>query len=212
MFSVKSIFSFFLLSAAINCIAAPMTFKDSTMAMVEGNNDFNRLELSYAITGKESIGLRFFNIHDKQHKVDGGGVFYLNRLKRINTINSQTNLWLYLELGNVDNRRSKNRQTYLSPTFQLDYETKRIYSSLSHQILRGPHENFDRTQVKGGFSFYETSYEETQPWFILEVMNMNSLNNNTTFIPTLRLINKTLFLEAGVSTKGDPKLHLMYTF
>ena len=147
MFSVKSIFLFFLLSAAINCIAAPMTFKDSTMVMVEGNNDFKRLELSYAITGKESIGLRFFNIQDKQRKVDGGGVFYLNRLKRINTINSQTNLWLYLELGNVDNLRSKNRQAYLSPTFQLDYETKRIYSSLSHQILRGSHENLSLIHI-----------------------------------------------------------------
>ena len=212
MFSLKPIFSLFLLLATINCIAAPMTFKDSTMTMVEGTNDFKRFELSHAITGKESIGLRFFNIRDKQLKVDGSGLFYLNRLKRINTINSQTNLWFYLELGKIDNRGSINRQAYLSPTFQLDFETKRIYSSLSHQILRGPHKNFDRTQIKSGFSFYETSYEETQPWFVLEVMNMNSLNNNTSLIPTLRLVNKTLFFEAGISTKGDPKLHLMYTF
>ena len=41
---------------------------------------------------------------------------------------------------------------------------------------------------------------------------MNSLKNNTALIPTLRLVNKTLFFEAGISTKGDPKLHLMYTF
>ena len=212
MISHKPIFSFLLLLFSINCIAAPMTFKDSTMAMVEGTNDFKRYELSHAITGKESIGLRFFNIQDKQLKVDGSGLFYLNRLKRINTINSQANLWFYLELGKLDNHKLKNRQTYLSPTFQLDFETKRIYSSLSHQILRGPHKNFDRTQIKSGFSFYEASYEETQPWFILEFMNMNSLNNNTALIPTLRLVNKTLFFEAGISTKGDPKLHLMYTF
>jgi hypothetical protein len=31
-------------------------------------------------------------------------------------------------------------------------------------------------------------------------------------IPTIRLINKALYFEAGVSTEGDPKLHLMYTF
>ena len=212
MFSLKPFFSFFLLFASINCFAAPMTFKGSTMTMVEGTNDFKRFELSHVITGNESIGLRFFNIQDKQRKVNGGGIFYLNRLKRINRINSQTNLWFYLELGNIDNRMSKNRQAYLSPTFQLDYETKRFYSSLSHQILRGPHENFDRTQIKSGFSFYDTSYEETQPWFILEVMNMHSLEHNPAFIPPLRFVNKTLFFEAGISTKGDPKLHLMYTF
>ena len=97
MFSLKPFFSLFLLLATINCIAAPMTFKNSTMTMVEGTNDFKRFELSHAITGKESIGFRFFNIQDKQLKVDGSGLFYLNRLKRINTINSQTNLWFYLE-------------------------------------------------------------------------------------------------------------------
>ena len=203
-----------LLFYAVNSAAAPMTFKGSTVLMGEGSKNFKRLELSYAITGKESIGLRSFNAKGKQDKVKGNSLFYLNRIKRINKINSQTNLWLYLELGKIDLNTSmqNNAHNYLSPTIQFDFETKRIYNSVSHQILRAVHENFDRTEIKSGFSFYETSYDETQPWFILEITNTNSLSEHVSVIPTFRLINKSLFFEAGISTKGDPKLHLMYTF
>jgi hypothetical protein len=213
MFFSKPVFSLLLL-ASINCLAAPMTFKGSTVVMGEGAKDFKRFELSHAVTGKESFGLRSFTAKGKQKKVRGNSFFYLNRLKRINQINSQTNLWLYLELGKMDLKRSAqtNSHTYLSPTIQFDYETKRIYNSVSHQILRGEHENFDRTQIKSGFSFYQTSYDETQPWFILEIINTNSLSKNISVVPTLRLINKSLFFEAGMSMEGDPKLHLMYTF
>jgi len=213
MLLVKSIIPG-LLFAAINAFGAPMTFKDSTVLMIEGAKDFKRIESSYAVSGKESIGLRLFNAKGQRRKVDGGGLFYLNRIKRVNKTNSQANIWLYLELGqfNLDKRNVEKNHIYLSPSIQFDYETKRLYTSLSHQVLRGAHENFDRTQFKSGFSFYEASYEKTQPWFILEVMNMNSLSNKVAVIPTLRLINKALFFEAGISTKGEPKLHIMYTF
>ena len=114
MFFSKPVFSLLLL-ASINCLAAPMTFKGSTVVMGEGAKDFKRLELSHAVTGKESFGLRSFTAKGKQKKVRGNSFFYLNRLKRINQINSQTNLWLYLELGKMDLKRSAqtNSHTYL---------------------------------------------------------------------------------------------------
>ena len=88
---------------------------------------------------------------------------------------------------------------------------KRLFSLFSHQILRVGHENFDTTKIEGGFSFYETGYNETQPWFILKAKNTNSLFKKIEYTPTLRLINKAIFMDAGI-TDGDPSLHLMYTF
>ncbi len=82
----------------------------------------------------------------------------------------------------------------------------------SYQLMRVAHNNFDTSKFKAGFSFYKTSYEETQPWFILEFSHTNSVSEKLEIVPTLRLINKALYFEAGISTAGDPKLHLMYTF
>ena len=101
---------------------------------------------------------------------------------------------------------------YLSPTLQFDYETKKVYRLISHQILRVGHENFDTTKIEGGFSFYETGYNETQPWLLLKAKNTNSIFNKIEYTPTLRLINKNIFMDAGVTTDGDPSSNLMYTF
>ena len=113
---------------------------------------------------------------------------------------------------NVKKNSQEKDHSYLSPTLQLDYETKRVYGLISHQVLRVGHENFDTTKIEGGFSFYETGYNETQPWLILKTKNTNTVFNKIEYTPTLRLINKTIFMDAGVTTYGDPSIHLMYTF
>ena len=106
----------------------------------------------------------------------------------------------------------KEHHIYLSPTLQFDYETKRIYGMVSHQLLRAGHENFDTTKIEGGFSFYEAGYTEIQPWFILKTKNINNLNNKIKYTPTLRLINKSIFIDAGISSDGDPSFLFKYTF
>jgi hypothetical protein len=84
------------------------------------------------------------------------------------------------------------KKFYLSPKFQFDYETKRIYGLISHKFLRVGHENFDTSKIEAGFSFYETSYKKTQPWLILKAKSTNSLLKKIEYTPTLRLINNII--------------------
>jgi hypothetical protein len=195
-------------------LAAPMSYKGSVTTMGEAFKHYSKIETSYAISAKDSIGLKAYKAKGDGYHVDAGALFYLKRLMRINEIESQTNLWLFAETGliNVEKNNRDDDQFYVSPTIQFDHETRRIYTMVSHQILRVAHDNFDTTKAKAGFSFYKTEYNETQPWFILEVSHTNSMSEKLEVIPTIRLINKALYFEAGVSTEGDPKLHLMYTF
>jgi hypothetical protein len=203
-----------LMSISTQLIAAPMSYKGSVTTMGEAFKHYSKIETSYAISAKDSIGLKAFKAKGDGYHVDAGTLFYLKRLMRINEIESQTNLWLYAETGliNIEKNNHDDDRFYVSPTIQFDHETRRIYSMVSHQILRVAHDNFDRTKAKVGFSFYKTEYNETQPWFILEISHTNSMSEKLEVIPTIRLINKALYFEAGVSTEGDPKLHLMYTF
>ena len=194
--------------------AAPMSFKGSITSMTTIGKDYLDVESGYVITSKDSLGIRAYKAKGSGYKIKSGGGFHLRKLLRINSINSQTNLWLFTEVGTMSikkNSKEKNH-SYLSPKFQFDYETKRVYGLISHKFLRVGHENFDTSKMEAGFSFYETGYTETQPWLILKAKNTNSLFRKIEYIPTLRFINKSIFIDAGITTDGDPRIHLMHTF
>ncbi|NQW34980.1 MAG: hypothetical protein HQ470_04155 [Methylophilales bacterium] len=199
-------------SLSVNC--APMAYKGSVNSMTELSEFYKKIDANYAFTAKDAVGLKLFNAKGSQNALNGGELTYIHRALRFNTKYSQSNVWLMGSAGYLEKKKSgiTTDDTYLSPGIQLDYETKRLYGMFSHEILRATGNNFDKTKLQAGFSFYETGYEETQPWFIFEIMNTNTLSEKVEFIPTLRLINKALYFEAGVSTEGDPKFHLMYTF
>ena len=191
-----------------------MSFKGSTTSMSTISESYSSVESSYAITAKDSLGVKAYTSKGNGYKLKVGELVYLRRLLRVNKKNSQTNLWLFTGAGTMSLERNvqDDDHSYLSPTLQFDYETKKVYGLISHQILRVGHENFDTTKIEGGFSFYETGYNETQPWLLLKAKNTNSIFNKIEYTPTLRLINKTIFMDAGVTTDGDPSIHLMYTF
>ena len=194
--------------------AAPMNFKGSITSMTTINKNHSSVESSYAMTSKDSLGIKAHQMKGRGYQIKSGGIFHLRKLMRINAINSQTNLWLFTEAGTVSIKKNskEKRDSYLSPKFQFDYETKRIYGLISHKFLRVGHENFDTSKIEAGFSFYETSYKKTQPWLILKAENTNSIFNKIEYTPTLRLINNAIFMDAGVTTDGNPSIHLMYTF
>ena len=194
--------------------AAPMNFKGSITSMTTISKDHSSVESSYAMTSKDSLGIKAHQMKGRGYQIKSGGIFHLRKLMRINAINSPTNLWLFTEAGTVSIKKNskEKRDSYLSPKFQFDYETKRIYGLISHKFLRVGHENFDTSKIEAGFSFYETSYKKTQPWLILKAKNTNSIFNKIEYTPTLRLINNAIFMDAGVTTDGNPSIHLMYTF
>ena len=194
--------------------AAPMSFKDSITSMSTISKSYSYLESSYAISPKDAFGINISENKGDTYKLKAGEFFYLRRLMRINKINSQTNLWLFSSAGivNVKKNIKDENYFYLSPTLQFDYETKRVFSLISQQILRVGNQNYDTTKIEGGVSFYETTYNETQPWILLKTRKTKTVDSKTEYIPTLRFINKSLFGEVGVNLDGDPSFHLMYTF
>ena len=194
--------------------AAPMNFKGSITSMITITKGHSSVESSYAMTSKDSLGIKAHQIKGRGYQIKSGGIFHLRKLMRINAMNSQTNLWLFTEAGTVSIKKNskEKRDSYLSPKFQFDYETKRIYGLISHKFLRVGHENFDTSKIEAGFSFYETSYKKIQPWLILKAKNTNSLFTKVEYTSTLRLINNAIFMDAGVTTDGNPSIHLMYTF
>ena len=197
--------------------AAPMGFEGSVMTMGDFNQNWREAGFNYAITSRDALGLTHleFRSDDHKDKREVDTLNYTRKLSRWNSTDAQSNLWLFMGLGEI--RGSVDNQSFdskfiASPGFQFDYETTRIYFATTHKLYRASNLNHDTTSIRAGFSFYEADYDQTQPWFILETKYTNQISDKIEVTPMLRLINKNIFVEGGVNNSGQPRLNLMVTF
>lgn len=196
---------------------APMGFEGSVMTMGDFSQNWREAGFNYAITPRDAVGLTHLEFHSDDHKdkreIDT--LNYTRLLSRWNLTDAQSNLWLFMGVGEIRgdiDSQSIDSKSIATPGFQFDYETRRIYFALTHKLFRASNLNHDTTSIRTGFSFYEAEYDQTQPWFILETRHTNQISDKIQVIPMLRLINKNIFVEGGVSHNGQPRLNLMYTF
>ena len=198
-------------------LAAPMGFEGSVMTMGDFNQNWREVGFNYAISSRDALGLTHleFRSDDGKDKRQVDTLNYTRLLSRWNSTDAQSNLWLFMGLGeirgSIDNQ-SIDSKFIASPGFQFDYETRRVYFAATHKLYRASNLNHDTTSIRAGFSFYEADYDQTQPWFILETKYTNQISDKIEVIPMLRLINKNIFVEGGVNNSGQPRLNLMYTF
>jgi hypothetical protein len=209
-----------LLLSSQYATAGPMGFKDSYMVMGDFNNNWRESFINYAITPRDAFGVSatYMRSDDKTKTRTLEEVTYTRLLQRWNMPHAQANLWFIGGIGALqgeDKRVGKEDdfdKIMFTPGVQLDYETTRIYFQATHRFYRASDINHDYSSVRAGFSFYETEYDKTQPWFVLEARNMNSLSDKTEITPMLRLINKDYFIEAGVNNFSEPRFNFMYIF
>ena len=197
--------------------AAPMGYEGSVMTMGDFNQNWREVGFNYAITSRDALGLTHLEFRSDDHKVkrEVDTLNYTRLLSRWNLTDAQSNLWLFVGLGEIRgsiDHQNIDSKMIASPGFQFDYETRRIYFAATHKLYRASNLNHDTTSIRAGFSFYETDYDKTQPWFILETKYTNQISDKIEVIPMLRLINKNIFVEGGVNNSGQPRLNLMYTF
>jgi len=200
--------------------AGPMGFKDSFMAMGDFNNNWRETFINYAITPRDAFGISatYMRSDDKDKTRTLEELTYTRLLKRWNMPEAQANLWF---IGGIGALQGENEQIgkdddfdkiMVTPGVQFDYETTRVYLAATYRFYRANDINHDYSSVRAGFSFYETEYDKTQPWFILEARNMNGLSDKIEVTPMLRLINKSFFVEAGVNNFHEPRFNFMYIF
>ena len=200
--------------------AGPMGFDESFMAMGDFNNNWRESFINYAITPRDAFGVSatYMRADDKSKSRTLEELTYTRLLQRWNAPHAQANLWFQGGIGALqgeDKLVGENRdfdKVMITPGVQFDYETTRIYFQASHRLYRASDINHDFTSVRAGFSFYETDYDKTQPWLILEARNMNGLSEKVEITPMLRLINKNFFVEAGVNNAREPRFNFMYIF
>lgn len=194
--------------------AGPMGFKDSWMAMGDFGPNWREGWVNYAFTARDAVGVGgiYMRSDDKLKRRELAEATYTRLLARWNTRDSQANAWLLLGVGSVRGNDFAGTKTLFAPGVQFDYETTRVYLSAAGRLYRANGIQHDYAAVRGGFSFYEVDYEQTQPWLIVEARRMRGLSDKTEITPMLRLINKGYFVEVGVNNSRQWRFNFMYIF
>jgi len=194
--------------------AALMGFKDSAMLMSEFSSYKKELMLNYSPAMGHAFGVETMWMRgDKQTNLITN-INYTGLIKRWNMPSGQANLWFMTGIGEASGDASGFSY---SPSVQFDYETTRVYLLAKARMVRAPHIQYDTYGLQAGFSFYETSFEQTQPWFVVEARTTENMAMRNEITPALRLINQNYFLELGITNPWDsesrtPRLNLMLTF
>ncbi len=195
--------------------AALMGFADSAMLMTEVGRYNQEWMLNYAPTVGHAIGIEQMRMSAKGEAATTiTGVNYTGLIKRWNGRSTQANLWLNGGLGEA---RGLHEGFAYTPGVQFDIESTRLYFLAKTRMIRAPEMRYDTTAIQAGFSFYEASYEETQPWLVLELKSMRNTDPSLQITPALRFINKTYFLELGITNPGQgegfaPRINAMFVF
>jgi hypothetical protein len=205
-------------ASSSSAFAAPMGFKDSWMSMGDLGSNWREVYANYAVTPADAFGVAntWMRSDNKELTLDLTDLTYTRLLHRWNSNDAQANLWLVAGIGEAQtHNQATNISTtriMASPGMQFDYETRRVYFAATGRLYRASGIDHDYGSVRGGFSFYETEYDETQPWLVLEARRMHALSDKTEITPMLRLVNKGFFVEAGVNNSRQPRLNFMYIF
>ena len=202
------------LLAPISSQAGPMGFKGSSMAMGDFSPNWQEAWVNHAITSRDAfgagaVGMRSDNGILRRTLVEAT---YTRLAKRWNGEHSQANIWLLAGVGALQGNDFAGTRTMLAPGISADYETTRLYVNATARLYRAPGINHDFASARAGFSFYETDYEETQPWFIVEARRMRGLSDKVEITPMLRLINKRYFVELGLNNSNQARFNFMYIF
>jgi hypothetical protein len=200
--------------AAVPVLSAPMGFKESWMAMGDLSPNWREGFANYAFTPRDAVGpsLLYMRSDDKAITRDLAEIAYTRLVKRWNLPHAQANVWFIGGIGSVGGNDFSGRRTMVSPGIQVDYETQRIYALATARLYRAKGINHDYASARLGFSFYETDYDEVQPWFIVEARRMRGLSDKTEITPMLRLVHNRYFVEAGVNNSRQLRANFMYTF
>src|SRR5690606_10109940 len=196
--------------------AALMGFADSVMVMGETGHDYQEAMINYSPAVGHAWGVEYMHMEDRDGMHSSiSAINYTGLIKRWNMKGGQANLWFMTGIG--ESHGDGEQGFAYTPSVQYDYETTRLYFLGKLRMMRAPGMNFDSASVQGGFSFYETGFDETQPWFVVEARTMRNMEPAFQVTPALRLINKDYFLELGVSNPLDeeyrtPRINFMFVF
>ena len=229
---------FLLLQAAVAALlpgffpaarAAPLGHKGSVIVAGEFDPRWSSLTVTQSLARATGVGPSL-NWMVPQAGADGEGVdasstqelwtllMLTQRLRRWNGDRFQANLWAGAGAGLVTlsgegaSDGARGSRAAWSPWMQLDWETQRLYLAGSARWFQAEGIGRLMTSARAGVALAPADYNSWQPWLMVEARTMEGLEEGVEITPLIRVLHRRWLAEAGVTTGGDVRLNLSYTF
>lgn len=204
------------LLAIASASAKPIAFANGTTAMAEyGAGTMKEAQVFHAPRYFWSLGLGHTELDsaltDKRREITYARANYL--VKRWNLESAQANVFTWGGAGNSYVSEKNAHEFTWNAGAQIDYETRRVYSSLKTDLFRaaGFSHRIDTLQL--GVAPYEHDIDTVATWFVLQARRYtHDIDDGTEWALLLRLFKKGAWIEAGATTDGGLQAMVMINF
>ncbi|MGH8189090.1 MAG: hypothetical protein ACREUC_21210 [Steroidobacteraceae bacterium] len=213
--AVRAVASLIAMMPAI-AQAKPIAFANGTTVMGEyGAGTMTEVQAFYAPTFRYSVGggrlTLASDVNDATRDITYLRLNYLP--KRWNFERAQANVFVWGSVGHARIGGTDEDQFAWNVGGQVDYETRRVYSSLRTDLHEGSAYSHRIDTLQLGVAPYQHDYQTLAVWFVLQARQYTGeLYRGTEYAALLRLFKRNAWLEAGATQDGKLQVMLMFNF
>jgi len=205
-----------LFAIASAAAAKPIAFANGTTAMAEyGAGTMKEAQIFHAPRYFWSLGLGHTELDsaltDERREITYARANYL--VKRWNLESAQANVFAWGGAGNSYVSEKNAHEFTWNAGGQIDYETRRVYSSLKTDLFRASSFSHRIDTLQLGVAPYEHDIDTVATWFVLQARRYtHDIDAGTEWALLLRLFKKGVWIEAGTTTDGGLQAMAMINF
>jgi hypothetical protein len=196
--------------------AKPIAFANGTTVMAEyGAGTMTEVQAFYAPTYRYSVGGGHLSLNsDLSDNTRDITYLRFNYLpKRWNMEAAQANVFVWGGVGRAHIGETEQNEFAWNVGGQLDYETRRVYSSLRTELHEASSFSHRIDTLQLGIAPYEHDYETLAVWFVVQARNYTGeIFEGTEWAGLIRLFKHNAWLEAGLTREGKVQAMLMFNF
>jgi hypothetical protein len=205
-----------LVSAGSAASAKPIAFAQGTTVMAEyGAGTMTEAQVFYAPKYFLSVGGGYTelssDIDGRYREITYARANYL--LKRWNLADAQANVFGWGGVGQAYLSELDDHVFAWNAGAQVDYETRRLYSSLKTDLHRSADFSHRIDTLQLGIAPYEHDFDTLATWFVVQARKYSGgIHDGVEWALLLRLFKRGGWIEAGVTEDGKLQAMAMVNF
>lgn len=208
-------------AAALGLVAAPVAakpiaFARGTTAMLEyGAGTMNEAQLFYAPKYWWSAGGGWLEL-DSEDGTTQRKIRYVRAnllAKRWNLPRAQANVFVWGGVGRATGNDFDGSTTAHNAGFQIDYETRRLYSAFRTDLQRSDHFSHRIDTLQLGWAPYEHDYDTLATWIVVQGRRYTGgLYDGIEPALLVRFFKGGTWVEIGATPDGQVQAMAMFNF
>ena len=205
-----------LASACTVLQAKPIAFSNGTTVMAEyGAGTMNEAQVFYAPKYFYSLGAGYLelesDIDGRRREITYARANYL--VKRWNQEDAQANVFVWGGAGQAYVSEINDHTFAWNAGGQIDYETRRIYSSLKTDLHRSNAFSHRVDTLQLGIAPYEHDIDTLATWLVVQGRNYTGgIHDGVEWALLLRLFKGGAWIDVGATTDGKLQAMAMVNF